>query len=131
MCEAEELMVWANFRHTRQNKRSTLKTKVLQHFIYRPFHKTLPKSTAFINRISVKFYETDCILYKIPERKSSAIEHFINLKHLIGKKIEGPDGKSSVRNTAFYTFNGKGIIKTEGKIFFFYSFLQQFLMLSI
>ena len=28
---------------------------------YRPFHKTLPKSSAFINKISVRFYETDCI----------------------------------------------------------------------
>ena len=26
-----------------------------------PFHKTLPKSSAFINRISVRFYETDWI----------------------------------------------------------------------
>ena len=33
-------------------------------FIYlsqRPFHKTLPKSNAFMNRISVRFYETDCM----------------------------------------------------------------------
>ena len=29
---------------------------------YRPFHKTLPKSRAFINRTSVRFYETDCIV---------------------------------------------------------------------
>ena len=28
---------------------------------YRPFHKTLPRSSAFINWISVSFYETDCI----------------------------------------------------------------------
>ena len=27
---------------------------------YRPFHKTLPRSSAFINWISVRFYETDC-----------------------------------------------------------------------
>ena len=30
-------------------------------FSYRPFHKTLPRSTGFVNRISVRFYETDCI----------------------------------------------------------------------
>ena len=28
---------------------------------YRPFHKTLPKSSAFVSWISVRFYETDCI----------------------------------------------------------------------
>ena len=27
---------------------------------YRPFHKTLPRSSAFANWISVRFYETDC-----------------------------------------------------------------------
>ena len=26
--------------------------------IYRPFHKTLPRSIAFVNWISVRFYET-------------------------------------------------------------------------
>ena len=25
---------------------------------YRPFHKTLPRSSAFVNRISVRFYES-------------------------------------------------------------------------
>ena len=29
--------------------------------IYRPFHKTLPRSSAFVNCISVRFYETGCI----------------------------------------------------------------------
>ena len=33
-------------------------------FTYRPFHKTLPISSAFINRISVRFYETYCIIRK-------------------------------------------------------------------
>ena len=28
------------------------------HFKYRPFHKTLPRSSAFVNWISVRFYET-------------------------------------------------------------------------
>ena len=27
---------------------------------YCPFHKTLPRSSAFVNWISVRFYETDC-----------------------------------------------------------------------
>ena len=30
-------------------------------FTYRPFHKTLPRSNAFVNWISVRFYETGCI----------------------------------------------------------------------
>ena len=29
--------------------------------IYRPFHKTLPRVTAFIKWISVRFYETDVV----------------------------------------------------------------------
>ena len=28
---------------------------------YRPFHETLPRSSAFINWISIRFYETACI----------------------------------------------------------------------
>ena len=31
---------------------------------YRSFHKTLPRSSAFVNRISVRFYETACMYYK-------------------------------------------------------------------
>ena len=31
-------------------------------FLYRQFHKTLPRSSAFLNWISVRFYETDCIV---------------------------------------------------------------------
>ena len=31
-------------------------------FKYRPFHKTLPRSSAFVNWISARFYETGCIL---------------------------------------------------------------------
>ena len=33
---------------------------MLQHMKYRPFHKNLPRSTAFVYWISVRFYETDC-----------------------------------------------------------------------
>ena len=29
-------------------------------YIYRPFHKALPRFSASLNRISVRFYETDC-----------------------------------------------------------------------
>ena len=30
--------------------------------MYHPFHKTLPRSSVFIKWISVRFYETDCII---------------------------------------------------------------------
>ena len=30
--------------------------------MYRPFHKTLPRSSVFVNWISVRFYEMDCII---------------------------------------------------------------------
>ena len=29
-------------------------------FLYRQFHSTFPRSSAFINWVSVRFYETDC-----------------------------------------------------------------------
>ena len=32
-------------------------------FIYLPFHKTLPRSNVSVNRMSVRFYETDCTLF--------------------------------------------------------------------
>ena len=32
----------------------------LMNFMYRPFHKTLPRSSAFVNVISGRFYETGC-----------------------------------------------------------------------
>ena len=32
-------------------------------FIHRLFHKTLPRSSAFVNCISVRFYETGCTIY--------------------------------------------------------------------
>ena len=30
--------------------------------MYRPFHKTLPRTSAFVNWISVRFYETEIFL---------------------------------------------------------------------
>ena len=36
--------------------------------MYRTFYKTLPRSSVFVNLISVRFYETDCILGK-PRKK--------------------------------------------------------------
>ena len=31
------------------------------HKVYRLFHKTLPRSIAFVNWISLRFYETGCV----------------------------------------------------------------------
>ena len=44
------------------------------HFIYRPFHKTLPRSSAFVNWTSVRFYETSCMY------KSSSFLHLFLMK---------------------------------------------------
>ena len=44
------------------NYPSYLKLYLAIYQVYRLFHKTLPKSCAFINWISVRFYETDCTL---------------------------------------------------------------------
>ena len=44
-----------SFINTRYN-RMYLET----HLSYHPFHKTLPRSSASVNRISVRFYETGC-----------------------------------------------------------------------
>ena len=35
-----------------------------KYLIYRPFHKTLPRTSVFVYWISVRFYETDCTLNK-------------------------------------------------------------------
>ena len=37
---------------------------------YRPFHKTLPRSCAFVNWISVRFYEMDCTQKNIYKKKT-------------------------------------------------------------
>ena len=37
---------------------------VIYSYIYRPFHKTLLRSSAFVNWSSVRFYETVCIMSK-------------------------------------------------------------------
>ena len=43
---------------------------MLQILWYRPFHKTLPRSSTFVNWISVRFYETDCKL-NISEKQTT------------------------------------------------------------
>ena len=40
---------------------------------YRTIHKTLPRSIAFVNWISVRFYETDCII----ENAKNLVETFL------------------------------------------------------
>ena len=39
--------------------------KPIWYNMYRPFHKTLPRSSASVNRISVRFYKTGCMLSKL------------------------------------------------------------------
>ena len=36
---------------------------------YRPFHKTLPRSGAFVEWIPVRFFEKDCTKRRIKEKK--------------------------------------------------------------
>ena len=42
------------------SKRERRKRDLFSVVRYRPFHKTLPRTSAFVNWISVRFYETDC-----------------------------------------------------------------------
>ena len=42
------------------NRRQIIYKKENVNLTYRPFHKTLPRSSAFCNWISVRFYETGC-----------------------------------------------------------------------
>ena len=72
---------------------------------YRPFHKTLPRSSAFVKWISVKFYETGCIkefiIYKrlgLVKREvgrgwGSQAFHYINIFILYKKN----DGKHTLK----------------------------------
>ena len=49
--------------HYQYSKQSSHEIKLNRRIaIYRPFHKTLPRSSAIVNWISVRFYETDCSL---------------------------------------------------------------------
>ena len=47
------------FKNTK--KRVSTVNKLRLTLIYRPFHKTLPRSSALVNWTSVRYYETDCI----------------------------------------------------------------------
>ena len=42
-------------------------------FIISPFHRTLPRSSAFVNCISVRFYETGCISIILDKMQSFII----------------------------------------------------------
>ena len=46
---------------------------VIEGPLYRPFHKTLPRSCAFINWISVRYYETGC--------SKSCVQLFFDMKY--------------------------------------------------
>ena len=42
---------------------------------YRPFHKTLPRSSAYVNWISVRFYKTGCTSKSQKRRKKTISEN--------------------------------------------------------
>jgi len=42
-----------------------LLSRIFESVLYRPFHKTLPRSSLFVNWISLRFYETYCIRKQI------------------------------------------------------------------
>ena len=66
----------------------------LRIFTYRPFHKTLPRSSAFVNWILVRFYETDCIIIetykcsKLLKPIQKSLKKFSNVNKFIISKIK-------------------------------------------
>ena len=46
---------------------------------YRPFHKTSPRSNAFVNWDSVRFYETDCIYISIQYIYTYIVHTYIHI----------------------------------------------------
>ena len=48
--------------------------------LYTPFHETIPKSSAFVSWISVRFYETDCIIIYLQENMLMTTFKFLELK---------------------------------------------------
>ena len=41
------------------------KPLTVESIVYNQVHKTLPSYSALVNWISVRFYETDCIMYSV------------------------------------------------------------------
>ena len=62
-------LLWAIHRYVKVNFdiQTWIATSApFNQLIYRPFHKTLPRSNAFVNWISVRFYETGCSWMRSP-----------------------------------------------------------------
>ena len=60
----EDTLIWNYFNNEEKNsflKPNMIKMLKEEDFFYRPFHKTLPRSSAFVYWISVRFYETESI----------------------------------------------------------------------
>ena len=53
-----------------------------------PFHKTLPRTSAFINWISVRFYETDCTSFV---KNNFLSNHQENLENIIYRGFHEKD----------------------------------------
>ena len=59
---------------------------VIMYLCYRPFHKTLPKSSLQMYWISVRFYEMGCIISHISQTKIlyCVLKNiFVNLQYLL------------------------------------------------
>ena len=54
--------------------------------MYRPFHKTLPRSRRFVNWISVRFYETDCTIHKKLTNSNMYIHEIIIIWYGVNRK---------------------------------------------
>ena len=60
---AEPAAVWPGWdRNGLRAPACVLSFILLRGFMKRPFHKTLPRSSATVGLISVRFYETGCVI---------------------------------------------------------------------
>ena len=57
-------------------------------FEYRPFHKTLPRSSEVLNWISGRFYETDCIYVMFSNYMYLVILKFVLFRMLFEKSTK-------------------------------------------
>ena len=68
---------------------------------YRPFHKTLPRFSAFLNWLSVIFYETDCIQHILWLTKYEGLIFFNRVNHIL-REIKYPGNMAIPRNIAMF-----------------------------
>jgi len=61
----------------------------LKCLLYRPFHNTLPRSSVFVNRISVRIYEMDCMRISLRTNSFLMLYYvYIHIVFLIFKGIK-------------------------------------------